>query len=124
MNKRAILLLSVICNAGLVGWAIHLHKGTSPRAETTAKAKSRGEVVPDVSSATHTNVRRETFVVTNQVSEQFHWSQVESQDYKEYIARLRGIQCPEQTIRDIITADVNKLYALKQKELRPNQGRL
>src|SRR5687767_10292081 len=124
MNKRAILLLSVLCHAGLVGSAIHIHKTTSPGLELAAEAESRRHVRPDISSQSRTNVRREIGAVTNRISEQFNWAQVESPDYKEYIAKLRAIQCPEQTIRDIITADVNKLYALKLRELRPNQGRL
>ena len=44
-------------------------------------------------------------------SKQFNWSQLESEDYKAYIARLRKIGCPEQTIRDIIIADLDKLLA-------------
>src|SRR5437868_6638046 len=32
---------------------------------------------------------------------QFHWSQIESSDYRAYIANLRAIGCPEPTIRDI-----------------------
>ena len=44
-------------------------------------------------------------------SKPFHWSQLESEDYKAYIARLRRIGCPEQTIRDIIIADLDKLLA-------------
>jgi hypothetical protein len=44
----------------------------------------------------------------------FHWSEVESADYKEYIAKLRAVQCPEETIRDIIVADINKLYAPRE----------
>jgi hypothetical protein len=40
----------------------------------------------------------------------FHWRQVESADYCAYIANLRSIGCPEETIRDIIVEDVNKLY--------------
>lgn len=45
------------------------------------------------------------------------WRMIEASDYKEYIARLRGIGCPEETIRDIIIADVNKLYARKWRSL-------
>jgi len=45
------------------------------------------------------------------VTNQFRWAQVESEDYKTYIARLRSIGCPEQTIRDIIIADLDKLLA-------------
>ncbi len=41
----------------------------------------------------------------------FTWGQVEAEDYPTYIANLRSISCPEQTIRDIIIADVNTLFA-------------
>ena len=48
----------------------------------------------------------------------FSWSQIESEDYHQYIANLRAIGCPEQTIRDIIIADVNKLYAARENPLK------
>ncbi len=48
------------------------------------------------------------------------WRQLESENYREYIARLRSIGCPEQTIRDIIIADLDKLYAPRVQAL---QGR-
>jgi hypothetical protein len=54
-----------------------------------------------------TNVQRE--VVTNS----FTWGQLESEDYRTYIARLRSIGCPEQTIHDILIADLDKLYSPK-----------
>ena len=56
-------------------------------------------------------------VATNLVSERFLWSRVESDDYKQYIANLRAIQCPEATIRDIIITDVLKTYAGKTTAL-------
>src|SRR5438067_2541083 len=40
----------------------------------------------------------------------FSWQEIESPDYRQYIANLREIGCPEKTIRDIILADVNDLY--------------
>src|SRR5262249_596309 len=43
----------------------------------------------------------------------FHWRMLESADYEKYIANLRSVGCPEKTIRDIIVADVEKLYAGK-----------
>lgn len=45
------------------------------------------------------------------------WRSLESTDYRTYVANLRAIACPEQTIRDIITADVHALYARKREEL-------
>ena len=48
---------------------------------------------------------------------QFDWRQVESEDYRKYIANLRGINCPEETIRDLIIADVNKLFAARRTQI-------
>lgn len=41
----------------------------------------------------------------------FDWRQVESEDYRQYLANLRTIGCPEKTVREIIQADVNDLFA-------------
>lgn len=41
----------------------------------------------------------------------FHWSAIESGDYRQYIANLRAVGCPEQIIQDIILADLNQLFA-------------
>lgn len=51
----------------------------------------------------------------------FDWRVVESADYRKYVANLRAIGCPEETIRDIIIADVNKLFETRRQELQ--QGR-
>ena len=78
-------------------------------------------VAPDVGvaeaalkSASQTAVVEKIIVVTNEVK----WAQLESEDYKTYIARLRSISCPEQTIRDIIIADLDKLLAPEILALR------
>jgi hypothetical protein len=49
------------------------------------------------------------------------WRSIESPDYPTYIANLREIGCPEETIRDIILADVNKLYAARRRALSSPQ---
>lgn len=51
-------------------------------------------------SSTNVVVRRQYFT----------WSEVESKDYPVYIENLRNIGCPEETIRDIIVADVDELF--------------
>lgn len=50
----------------------------------------------------------------------FHWAQVESPEYPVYIANLRAIGCPELTVRDIIVADVNQLFAPRYVALARN----
>ena len=52
----------------------------------------------------------------------FHWSRLESADYHTYISNLRGIGCPEQTIRDIIAADVDSaVYAPRREQIRQSR---
>src|SRR5499427_7697945 len=75
----------------------------------SARRQGSAPVTPEapesVSGVVRTNV-----VVRRQF---FSWREVESADYPTYVANLREIGCPEQTIRDIIIADVNGLYARK-----------
>ncbi|MBL9134502.1 MAG: hypothetical protein JNK85_01475 [Verrucomicrobiales bacterium] len=47
------------------------------------------------------------------------WRSLESEDYATYVANLRKAGCPEETVRDILLADINKLFALRRKALRP-----
>lgn len=46
----------------------------------------------------------------------FSWKTIESDDYVQYIKNLRSIGCPEPTIRDLIIADVNHIYARKRHD--------
>ncbi len=49
----------------------------------------------------------------------FDWRRVESSDYRQYVANLRAIGCPEKTLRDIILADVSELYRQRIREAMP-----
>lgn len=53
----------------------------------------------------------------------FRWSQLESINYFTYVANLRAIGCPEQTVRDILSADVDSLYARRRAQLDDQQTR-
>ena len=54
------------------------------------------------------------------VTNQFNWREVESSDYREYIANLRGVGCPEATIKDIILTDILRLYAAQRGQFYHN----
>ncbi|MGB0582056.1 MAG: hypothetical protein ACPGVU_20370, partial [Limisphaerales bacterium] len=51
------------------------------------------------------------------------WEQVESDDYLQLISNLRGVGCPDRTIRDLVTARVSDDYAAAawevQKAMQP-----
>ncbi|HEX4264815.1 MAG TPA: LysM domain-containing protein [Verrucomicrobiae bacterium] len=99
MRWRVLLILSLLANVALaVGLVISARRSTAPAGAASLEDTN--------SAVVKTNV-----VVRRQF---LSWSHVESQDYPTYIANLRSIGCPEQTIRDIIIADVNTLYARRQ----------
>ncbi len=118
MNAKVLLILSVIVNVALGVALLKPKPELSPRpASVETKSTPAASPAPNTAVTPATKTRTVTQVVTNTVAQKFDWSSVESDDYKKYIANLRSIGCPEETIRDIITADVNKLYEAKRKEL-------
>jgi LysM repeat protein len=102
MRWRALLILSLVLNGVLAGWMLWQAR-RAPAPMVTAEHGLRDPLL--------TNRPRTVVVMRKQF---FTWSEVESADYLNYIANLRDIGCPEPTIRDIIVADVNQLYARKR----------
>ncbi len=106
--------ISLFLNLGLVGclvWVLTRRPETNTETPAPVGAESGGqpsagiaEPPPPASAGGQTKP--------------FRWSQLESTDYRIYIANLRGIGCPELTVRDIITADLDGLYAPKREALR------
>lgn len=110
--------LSLALNALLLGFVIWL-VCAGPRPEISAdssrslnirllRAKNQPAPAPPPS---------ETLPEAVEVREPFDWAQLESSDYHEYVANLRAIGCPEPTVRDIISADVNDLFTPRVKAL-------
>ena len=114
MNSKVLLVISLVINVALGAALMKPQPAASPSpspVESKQPAPQPGIAAPAAKPRTVTQV------VTNTVAQKFDWNAVESDDYKKYIANLRSIGCPEETIRDIITADVNKLYESKRKAL-------
>lgn len=110
------MLLSLL-NLGVVaGVLVYVFRSSPPGSPDVgltgpAPAPSAASAAPVAAP-----VVKKVVVVTNA----FHWAQLESEDYKTYVARLRSIGCPDQTVRDIIIADLDKLLA---PEMAAAQGR-
>src|ERR1043165_5400469 len=99
MKQPRMLFFSVLANVSFAVVVVYL---ISVRAGGSKEPPFPGAAAPQVKRLG----RDPGEVLTNLVSERFLWSRVESSDYKQYIANLRAIQCPEATIRDIIITDV------------------
>ncbi|HWV99975.1 MAG TPA: hypothetical protein VNZ64_09810 [Candidatus Acidoferrum sp.] len=111
-NALKLSLIANVILAGALGWfaRYQLIKTGSPRVLSASQAT---EAKPEPKLAqTSSEVKRGI------VAERFQWSQLESSDYRTYIANLRGIGCPQQTIRDLITADVDGLYAVRREKVK------
>ena len=106
MRWRVILVFSLVANLILaIGWW------------RTGRTTSSGDTgtAGTTNSITSTNVRT-AGIARRQF---FSWRELESRDYPTYIKNLREIGCPEQTIRDIIIADVTAMLREKHQEQSP-----
>ena len=111
---KTALKASVLLNLGLASALVWLLVGE--RKPTSGSAASFGpNQVPQAATVSRVSASP---VVEGAAAAPFRWSQLESKDYTVYIKNLRAIGCPEQTLCDIITADVDSLYRTRSRELK------
>ena len=115
---RKLFFISLLANLGLVA-AVAYRVAHRPAAvaETALEKQSVAEASTLAVKSRATTVS----YVTNETRAEFSWALIETSDYKKYIANLRAIGCPEETIRDIIIADVSKNYARRGMALQREQ---
>jgi LysM repeat protein len=104
MSGRRLLFVSLAANVALAAGCYFLWNA---REAATVSAEIK---VKQLS----TNVLTRTKLLPVYRKQFFSWSEIESADYEQYIKNLRDIGCPEQTVRDIIVADVKELYLKKR----------
>jgi hypothetical protein len=105
---KTMFKISIAANLVMFGCLVFLFKNQSPPTPT-APVQTDSESGQAAAVAVATPPQPE--------SKPFRWSQLESTDYRQYIANLRGIGCPEQTIRDLVTVDVDSVYAPQRAQL-------
>ena len=116
-SRNLILPLSLLANLAM---AIVLLRPTP-----SVPTKALEEPPPSISSLDNSQApssEPETTAPPEKSTSPINWESVESPNYLTYIENLRSIGCPEDTIRDIITADVNKLYEQRWKEAKTELG--
>ncbi len=118
MNTKPVLVLSLLLNLALVlvlAWGL-LNKPV--RTEAVSPAVQASETASEAKPPSESSGAAMPAIAPTPSAQAFDWRLVESEDYKKYIANLRAIGCPEETIRDIIIADVNKLFESRKRTLR------
>lgn len=113
-HRGTVAWFGVLCVSLLVNAAL-AHRMTRPAGQGVAESGANPAVVTTLKRAT--NAFEQTPIEAAMDSRPFNWSQVESSDYKKYIANLRAIGCPGQVIQDIIFTDVNQAFRTRAKQI-------
>lgn len=96
------LTVSAVLNLVLlVAWLAAIRPAPTPE-----RSVARRTVVTNILRPIRTNVLFQPRLLS--------WKDIESDDYPTYVRNLRGIGCPRETVRDIIVADVNALFARRR----------
>jgi len=107
MNSRAVFVCVLIALNGAAWYFFARAKTAMPQASAHPPAATNLLPAEKPRPAPVVVVRTNAFT----------WEQLESEDYRTYIGRLRKIGCPEETIRDIVIADVEKLFAAQVQSI-------
>ena len=112
MNLQRLLLISIvanlICVAGLF-WMLADRQQPPAQLGSPVSAAASSDVGRAPQSSSVERIVREV--------EPFHWSQIEADDYQTYVENLRRIGCPEETIRDLVKQDLDKLYDQRKADI-------
>ncbi len=114
MKLSYVIILSVGLNAVLVASVVR-QKSVSPSASQAITATNQNAAGEQ--QIIKAGKPLAAPIIVDVPGEAFSWRKIEAEDYHRYVANLRAIHCPEETIQDIIYNDVTKLYAEKQRAL-------
>lgn len=112
MNTKLFLILSFVLSVAFALFLLRANNQPPHTAKTvTPHAEAAFGLAPtEKSDSSAGNIRRATD------SSSPSWANVASEDHQVYIANLRALGCPEETIRDIIIGDINRLYNKKMMQ--------
>jgi hypothetical protein len=109
--KKNVLWIGVSLALNLALAAGLLYSSRITGSENGSQLSSAPEPEPSVLGLTERPAQNNKVAIASAPG--FHWNQLESTNYHEYVANLRKVGCPENTIRDIIVADLDHLYTIR-----------
>jgi hypothetical protein len=106
MRISVVIFLSLALNVTLALLVFHNHSAPQPLADAALVANSTITSTASPSSAPDN-------VSASGSTARVSWADLQAKDLKEFIRRLRAVDCPEGTIQDLVLAEVNRRYAIK-----------
>ncbi|HEY6168393.1 MAG TPA: hypothetical protein VI454_10160, partial [Verrucomicrobiae bacterium] len=118
-TSAAIIALSLAANVGLFAY---WHRPTPRTASPLPPASSPASLAVTATEVAQPIAPAASPMPSSSVpASRLRWSQLQSADLKECIARLRAVGCPEETIQDLIIAEVERRFAARRRSLFPWQ---
>jgi hypothetical protein len=114
---RTTFKVSLVLNGLLlVGSAVLAVRSTSNRSAVPQPAPgiAKSVAVPMVSTSAPPSVQPTS--ATAPVP--FRWQQLDASDYHIYVKNLRGIGCPEPSVRAIVMADVHAVFQIHARQIQ------
>ena len=109
-NFIAIILLSLVANIMLAAaWFRATHISPKPAEEAAAVEP----VMKTVALAPVAAADDGAIGLTSQT----RWADLQTEDFREFVRRLRAAGCPEETIKDLVLAEINRGFSVKQRAL-------
>jgi len=109
VRVRILFLFSLVLNVALavalITWLVSAPEN-KPRVVRPINAASLNSNTLRIISKTNILIRPRAFT----------WQEVESPDYAVYVQNLRALGMPDKTVRDIIIADVDQLFAKRLRD--------
>lgn len=106
MNLSSLIVISLVLNLAL--GAVLMQRPPSPAPSVPVRAVAI--IAPAMTSAP-------AVMFSAPVTEAFDWSQLAAADFKKYRDNLRTVGCPEPTVRDIITSEINSQFLTRRRVL-------
>jgi 2-hydroxychromene-2-carboxylate isomerase len=110
MRISFVILLSLAANVVLAAVWLQVNHSSPKAVDAVAAAQTEtvmvapSSVVPVDDGATGLN-------------SQARWSDLQVADLREFVRRLRAVGCPEETIKDLVLAELNRSFSKKQRAL-------
>jgi len=109
----ALLLgLNLALLAG-VGW--RFTRSTGERLPPESPLPEQG--TPDTSPLNESDQTPRVSAAPQPKDPKFSWKSVANRDLKQQIQKLRTVECPEETIQDIILAEIDRIYQAREASL-------
>jgi hypothetical protein len=117
MRTSVLIIVSLAVNlmlAALVFNKSRHHAATATEAASTSDAANAGDASGSAADAQNISTTATEVAITT-VAGKFSWRDIEVQDLKDYLQRLRNVNCPEPTVQDLILAEINRRFAAKTR---------